>query len=221
VFSTAEDNQNAVTIRVFQGEREMAANNKLLGQFDLVGIPPAPRGMPQIEVTFDIDANGIVHVHAKDLGTGKEQSIQITASSGLSEEEIKKMVKEAEMNAAEDKKKREEVEARIQLDQGVYRAEKSIADAPAEIDAAAKSALQAAIDDAKKALEGGDPETMTAARTALEQANHKFAEAMYAKASQQGGAAGGDGASAGASDGGGTKPGREDAVDADFEEVKE
>jgi molecular chaperone DnaK len=221
VFSTAQDNQNAVTIRVFQGEREMAANNKLLGQFDLVGIPPAPRGMPQIEVTFDIDANGIVHVHAKDLGTGKEQSIQITASSGLSEEEIKKMVKEAEMNAAEDKKKREEVEARIQLDQGVYRAEKSIADAPAEIDAAAKSALQAAIDDAKKALEGGDPETMTAARTALEQANHKFAEAMYAKASQQGGAAGGDGASAGASDGGGTKPGREDAVDADFEEVKE
>jgi molecular chaperone DnaK len=119
VFSTAQDNQNAVTIRVFQGEREMAANNKLLGQFDLVGIPAAPRGMPQIEVTFDIDANGIVHVHAKDLGTGKEQSIQITASSGLSEQEIKQMVKDAEAHAAEDKQKREEVEARIQLDQAI------------------------------------------------------------------------------------------------------
>ncbi|MCX5737702.1 MAG: molecular chaperone DnaK, partial [Proteobacteria bacterium] len=158
VFSTAQDNQSAVTIRVFQGEREMAANNKLLGQFDLVGIPSAPRGMPQIEVAFDIDANGIVHVHAKDLGTGKEQSIQITASSGLSEEEIKKMVKEAEAHAAEDKQKREEVEARIQLDQVIYRAEKSIADAPAETDAAVKSALQAAVDEAKKALEGGQAE---------------------------------------------------------------
>ena len=219
VFSTAQDNQNAVTIRVFQGEREMAANNKLLGQFDLVGIPPAPRGMPQIEVTFDIDANGIVHVHAKDLGTGKEQSIQITASSGLSEEEIKRMVKEAEANAAEDKKKREEVEARIQLDQAVYRAEKSIADAPADTDAAAKGMLQSAIDEAKKALEGGDPGQMQSARTALEQAGHKFAEAMYAKASQAGTAAGG-GASAGG-DGAEARPDRDDAVDADFEEVKE
>jgi molecular chaperone DnaK len=224
VFSTAQDSQSAVTIRVFQGEREMAANNKLLGQFDLVGIPPAPRGMPQIEVTFDIDANGIVHVHAKDLGTGKEQSIQITASSGLSEEEIKKMVKEAEANAAEDKKKREEVESRIQLDQAIYRAEKSIADAPAEIDPAAKSTLQAAVDEAKKVLEGGDASAMQAARTTLEQANHKFAEAMYAKASAQQGSAGagnhgGDGADADAAGGG--KPGRDDAVDADFEEVKE
>src|SRR6185295_10181694 len=131
------------------------------------------------------DANGIVHVHAKDLGTGKEQSIQITASSGLSEEEIKKMVKEAEMNAAEDKKKREEVEARIQLDQVVYRAEKSIADAPADTDAAAKSALQSAIEEAKKALDSGEPSQMQSARTSLEQAAHKFAEAMYAKASQQ------------------------------------
>ncbi len=226
VFSTAQDNQNAVTIRVFQGEREMAANNKLLGQFDLVGIPPAPRGMPQIEVTFDIDANGIVHVHAKDLGTGKEQSIQITASSGLSESEIKQMVKDAEAHAAEDKAKREEVEARIQLDQVVYRAEKSIADAPADTDAAAKAALQSAVDDAKKVLESGDPAKMQQARTTLEQAAHKFAEAMYAKASQQGaGAAGanhgaeGDGAGAGAS--GAQGGGRDDAVDADFEEVKE
>jgi molecular chaperone DnaK len=224
VFSTAQDNQNAVTIRVFQGEREMAANNKLLGQFDLVGIPPAPRGMPQIEVTFDIDANGIVHVHAKDLGTGKEQSIQITASSGLSESEIKQMVKDAEAHAAEDKAKREEVEARIQLDQVIYRAEKSITDAPAETDAAAKATLQSAVDDAKQALESGDPSRMQQARTTLEQAAHKFAEAMYAKASQQGAAgagnhgAQGDGAAGAAGAQGG---GRDDAVDADFEEVKE
>ena len=185
MFSTAQDNQTAVTIRVFQGEREMAADNKLLGQFDLVGIPPAPRGVPQIEVTFDIDANGIVHVSAKDLGTGKEQSIQITASSGLSEEEIKQMVKEAELHAAEDKKKREEVEARNQLDQAIYRAEKSISDAPADTDPAAKAQLQSAIDDAKKALESGDADRMRSARTELEQAAHKFAEAMYAKASAQ------------------------------------
>jgi molecular chaperone DnaK len=180
--------------------------------------------MPQIEVTFDIDANGIVHVSAKDLGTGKEQSIQITASSGLSEQEIKRMVQEAEANAAEDKKRREEVEARIQLDQVVYRAEKSIADAPAEIDAALKTQLQATIDEAKKALESGDVEQMKQARNAVEQAVHKFAEAMYAKASagqaQGGGTAGaeapdGDGAGAGA------RSGRDDAVDADFEEVKE
>jgi molecular chaperone DnaK len=227
VFSTAQDNQNAVTIRVFQGEREMAANNKLLAQFDLVGIPPAPRGMPQIEVTFDIDANGIVHVSAKDLGTGKEQSIQITASSGLSEEEIKRMVKEAELHAAEDKQKREEVEARIQLDQVVYRAEKSLADAPADTDADAKSRLQAAIDDAKKALESGEADRMKSARNELEQAAHKFAEAMYAKASaQNAGTAGGAAGNAGAHGDGADQarpggPGRDDAVDADFEEVKE
>jgi len=226
VFSTAQDNQSAVTIRVFQGEREMAANNKLLAQFDLVGIPSAPRGMPQIEVTFDIDANGIVHVSAKDLGTGKEQSIQITASSGLSEAEIKRMVQEGEVHAAEDKQKREEVEVRIQLDQLVYRAEKSIADAPAETDAAAKAQLQSAIDDAKKAIESGDVAKMRSERTTLETAAHKFAEAMYSqaaasKASAQGGAeqgGAGDGAHAGAAD---EHPRRDDAVDADFEEVKE
>jgi molecular chaperone DnaK len=232
VFSTAQDNQNAVTIRVFQGEREMAANNKMLAQFDLVGIPPAPRGMPQIEVTFDIDANGIVHVHAKDLGTGKEQSIQITASSGLNEGEIKRMVKEAELHAAEDKKRREEVEARIQLDQVVYRAEKSIADAPPDTDPALKAQLQSAVDDAKKVLESGDPERMKQARDPLEQAAHKFAEAMYAKASQQqaGASGGAGGAGAGSGDGatdggggaaGGRPAGADDAVDADFEEVKE
>jgi molecular chaperone DnaK len=180
--------------------------------------------MPQIEVTFDIDANGIVHVHAKDLGTGKEQSIQITASSGLSEEEIKRMVKEGELHAAEDKKKREEVEIRIGLDQAIYRTEKSLADAPADTDAESKSRLQASVDEAKKVLEAGDPEAMKRARQDLEQAAHKFAEAMYAKASaaQQAGAGGaeahGDGAAEQPSSSGGR---RDDAVDADFEEVKE
>jgi molecular chaperone DnaK len=224
IFSTAQDNQSAVTIRVFQGEREMAANNKLLAQFDLVGIPSAPRGMPQIEVTFDIDANGIVHVSAKDLGTGKEQSIQITASSGLAEDEIKQMVKEAELHAEEDKKKRGEVEVRIQLDQVVYRAEKSISEAPADTDAAVKAQLQSAVDDAKKALESGDVEQMKRARTDLEQTAHKFAEAMYAKASasaQQETPAGGEGASTDGSAGQQQAGPRDDAVDADFEEVKE
>ena len=139
VFSTAADNQTAVTIRVFQGEREMAADNKLLGQFDLIGIPPAPRGMPQVEVTFDIDANGIVHVNAKDLGTGKEQSIRITASSGLSEQEIKQMVKDAEVHAAEDHKRRETADARNQLDSLVYQTEKSLKDHGGDLDAATKS----------------------------------------------------------------------------------
>ncbi len=224
VFSTAQDNQSAVTIRVFQGEREMAANNKLLAQFDLVGIPAAPRGMPQIEVTFDIDANGIVHVGAKDLGTSKEQSIQITASSGLSEEEIKRMVNEAQVHAAEDKQKREEVEVRIQLDQLVYRAEKSIADAPAETDAAAKAQLQSVIDEAKKAIEAGDLEKMRGTRQPLEQAAHKFAEAIYAQASAAKASAQGGGEQAGDGSGqaqGESQPRRDDAVDADFEEVKE
>jgi molecular chaperone DnaK len=227
IFSTAQDNQSAVTIRVFQGEREMAENNKLLAQFDLVGIPAAPRGMPQIEVTFDIDANGIVHVSAKDLGTGKEQSIQITASSGLSEQEIKKMVKEAEAHAEEDRKRREQVEARIQLDQVVYRAEKTLAEAPADTDAAVKAQLQSAVDDAKKVLESGDAARMQGARQSLEQAAHKFAEAMYARASAGGGAAGGGAGAAagdsGAPNGAEERPGggRDDAVDADFEEVKE
>ncbi len=145
VFSTAQDNQTAVTIRVFQGEREMAADNKLLGQFDLIGIPPAPRGLPQVEVTFDIDANGIVHVHAKDLGTNKEQSIRITASSGLNEEEIKRMVKEAEQHAAEDKKRREPAEARNKLDNLIYTTEKTLKDHGGELDAATKSSIEDAL----------------------------------------------------------------------------
>ncbi len=222
IFSTAQDNQSAVTIRVFQGEREMAADNKLLGQFDLIGIPPAPRGIPQIEVTFDIDANGIVHVSAKDLGTGKEQSIRITASSGIPEEEIKRMIKEAEMHAEEDRRKREQVEARNQLDGAVYETEKLLKEHGDEASSDVKSRIESALAEAKKALESGDLATIRKAHEQLNQATHKFAEAMYAKASRQAGAQ-----SSGAQKGDGAAAEREgsgkgeDVVDADFEEVKE
>lgn len=218
VFSTAQDNQTAVTIRVFQGEREMAADNKLLGQFDLIGIPPAPRGLPQVEVSFDIDANGIVHVNAKDLGTGKEQSIRITASSGLSEQEIKQMVKDAEMHAAEDHKRRETAEARNQLDSLVYQTEKSLKDHGSEVDATTKSTIEEALQKAKKELEGQDPAAMKAAAEELSRASHKLAEVIYAKASQN--AAGGQGPGTGAEGTQETPPPKDDAVDADFEEVK-
>ena len=218
-FSTAQDNQMAVSIRVFQGEREMAANNKLLGQFDLVGIPPAPRGIPQVEVTFDIDANGIVHVSAKDLGTQKEQSIKITASSGLNEGEIKGMVKDAEAHAAEDKKKREIVEARNHLDSLIYTTEKSVKDYSGDLDPAVKTNIESALEEAKKALDSQDAQTIKAAAESLSQASHKLAEAMYAKASQQ--QASGQNQSkptdGEGKDGEGKK---EDVVDADFEEVK-
>jgi molecular chaperone DnaK len=214
IFSTAQDNQTAVSIRVFQGEREMAANNKLLGQFDLVGIPSAPRGMPQIEVTFDIDANGIVHVSAKDLGTQKEQSIKITASSGLSEDEIKGMVKDAESHAAEDKKHRELVEARNQLDSLVYTTEKSLKEYGSDLDLAVKSSIESAVEVAKKALDSQDVETIRSAAESLSQASHKLAETMYAKASQQQATAQNQSKPP---DGEGKK---EDVVDADFEEVK-
>ena len=221
VFSTAQDNQQAVSIRVFQGEREMAADNKLLGQFDLVGIPLAPRGMPQIEVTFDIDANGIVHVAAKDLGTGKEQSIKITASSGLSEEEIKKMVREAEAHADDDKKKKETVEARNQLDSLVYSTEKSLGEYGSDLDAGVKESIEAALKSAKESLEGQDADAMRKAAEALSQSSHKLAEAMYAKASkqqstQQAGEQTDDKAAGAA---GGKK--KDDVVDADFTEVKD
>ncbi len=219
-FSTAADNQAAVTIRVFQGEREMAAHNKLLGQFDLVGLPPAPRGLPQIEVSFDIDANGIVHVTAKDLGTGKEQSIKITASSGLSEAEIKQMIRDAEEHADEDHKRRESVEVRNQLDGLVYQTEKNLTEHSAEIDAAAKATIDEALTEAKAALESDDADKMKGAMERLTQAQHKLAEAMYAKASRAG-AAGGDGAGPEATAGGGAAGKHDDVVDADFEEVKE
>ena len=222
IFSTASDNQTAVTIRVFQGEREMAANNKLLGQFDLVGIPSAPRGLPQIEVTFDIDANGIVHVNAKDLGTGKEQSIRITASSGLAEGEIKQMVKDAEMHAEEDKRKRERIEARNQLDSLVYTTEKSLKDHRNEVDAAAVSSIEAALEKAKKALDSEDLDTIKAATDELTQTSHKLAEAMYARAAkeQQDGAQPSPRAEAHSDGNGQPRDGEDKVVDAEFEEVK-
>jgi molecular chaperone DnaK len=215
VFSTAADNQPAVTIHVLQGEREMAGDNKTLGNFELTGIPPAPRGVPQIEVTFDIDANGIVHVSAKDLGTGKEQSIRITASSGLSKEEVEKMVKEAEAHSAEDKKKRELIEARNQADSLAYSTEKSLKEFGDKIDAAEKQKIEDSLAVLKKALEGDDAEAIKKASDELMQASHKLAEAVYAKA--QGGAAGDD-AGETPKDAGAKG---EKVVDADFEEVKD
>jgi molecular chaperone DnaK len=220
-FSTAADNQTAVTIRVFQGEREMASDNKLLGQFDLIGIPPAPRGIPQVEVTFDIDANGIVHVHAKDLGTGKEQSIRITASSGLSETEIKQMVKDAELHAEEDHKRRESAEARNHLDALVYQTEKNLKDHGDQVDAAERANIEEALTGAKKTLEGQDAEAMRAAMEKLTSAQHKLAEAMYAKASQQKAGADADASTNGAGPGAQDSGRKDDVVDADFEEVKE
>ena len=220
VFSTAADNQTAVTIRVFQGERDMAADNKLLGQFDLVGIPPAARGVPQVEVTFDIDANGIVHVNAKDLGTGKEQSIRITASSGLSESEIKNMVKDAEAHAEEDKKKKERIEARNHLDTLIYSTEKSLKDHRTDVDADAISKIEAALEKAKKAMEGDDVEAIKAAQEELTQASHKLAEAMYARVAKEQQAAGGADGQAETTGGNGKPPDKDNVVDADFEEVK-
>jgi molecular chaperone DnaK len=223
VFSTAQDNQSAVSIRVFQGEREMAADNKLLGQFDLVGIPMAPRGVPQIEVTFDIDANGIVHVAAKDLGTGKEQSIKITASSGLNEEEIKKMVHDAEAHAADDKKRKETVEARNHLDTLVYSTEKSLKEHGSDLDANVKENIEAELKRAKEVLDGQDAEAMRKAAEQLSQASHKLAEAMYAKASSQQQSAQEQATSNSTTDGSGGDGGKkkDDVVDADFTEVKE
>ena len=217
-FSTAADNQPAVSIHVLQGEREMAANNKTLGRFELVGIPPAPRGIPQIEVTFDIDANGIVNVSAKDMATNKEQSIQITASSGLSKEEIEKLVKDAEMHADDDKKKRELVEARNHADSLIYSTEKSIKDIGDKIDDATKSNIESATADLKKAMEGEDPDEIKRLTEALTQASHKLAEAMYKEASEQGQQEAGAGPDMGQQN---AQPADDDVVDADFEEVKE
>ncbi len=218
IFSTAADNQPAVSIHVLQGERSMAGDNRTLGRFDLVGIPPAPRGIPQIEVTFDIDANGIVHVSAKDLGTGKEQSIKITASSGLSETEIEKLVREAESHGEEDRKKKELVEARNSADAMAYGVEKNIKEFGDKIDAAEKARIEDAIAKVRKAVEGDDINAIRSAQDELTTASHKLAEAMYAKTSQAG-AGPQPGAGPGA---GGQGPGKkdEDVVDADFEEVK-
>lgn len=217
IFSTAADNQPAVEIHVLQGEREIAANNKTLGRFQLVGIPPAPRGIPQIEVAFDIDANGIVHVSAKDMGTGKEQSIKITASSGLSEEEIDKLVKDAEIHAEDDKKKRELVDAKNMADSMIYTTEKSVKEAGDQLDETTKGNINQAIDNLRKAMEGDNTEEIKRLTEELTQASHKLAETLYAKASQeQAQAAGGTGGSE--SDTGSSED--DEVVDADFEEVK-
>ena len=219
IFSTAADNQPAVSIHVLQGERSMAADNRTLGRFELVGIPPAPRGMPQIEVTFDIDANGIVHVSAKDLGTGKEQSIKITASSGLSEAEIQKLVREADSHAEEDKKKKELIEARNQADAMSYSVEKNIKEFGDKVDASEKAKIEDAIARVKKAIEGDDINAIKSAQDELTNASHKLAEAMYSKSTaQQAGAGPQAGPNTGAQAGAGKKD--EDVVDADFEEVK-
>ncbi len=220
IFSTAADNQPAVSIHVLQGEREMAATNKTLGRFELVGIPPAPRGVPQIEVTFDIDANGIVSVSAKDMATGKEQSIKITASSGLSQEEIDAAIKEAELHADEDKKKKDLVEARNQADALIYSTEKSLKDLGDKVDQATQDQIKEAIEPLRKAMEGDDPEEIKRLSEALTQASHKLAEAMYQQASQDGGTGAGPEAGAGDQQAGGPPP-DDDVVDADFEEVKD
>ncbi|MBL6979330.1 MAG: molecular chaperone DnaK [Desulfobacteraceae bacterium] len=217
IFSTAADNQPAVEIHVLQGEREMATTNKTLGRFQLVGIPPAPRGLPQIEVTFDIDANGIVSVSAKDMGTGKEQSIKITASSGLSEEEIDSLIKDAEIHAEEDKKKRELIDARNMADSMIYSTEKSVKEVGDKLDDETKTNITQAIDNLKKAAEGEDTEEIKRLTEELTQASHKLAETMYANASQDqqdpgAGGAGPESAAGPSQD--------EDVVDADFEEVE-
>ena len=218
IFSTAADSQPAVSIHVLQGEREMAAGNKTLGRFELVGIPPAPRGVPQIEVTFDIDANGIVNVSAKDQASGKEQSIQITASSGLSKEDIDKLVKDAELHADDDKKKKELVEARNTADSLIYSTEKSMKDLGDKVDSATKSKIDEIISHLKKAMEGDDKEEIKRLSEELTQSSHKLAEAMYQQASQkeeQQAEAGAEGTAQ-------PRPSTsdEDVVDADFEEVK-
>ncbi len=219
VFSTAEDNQTAVTIRVFQGEREMAADNKLLGQFDLVGMPPAPRGMPQVEVTFDIDANGIVAVQAKDKATGKEQQIRIQASGGLSDADIEKMVKDAEAHADEDKKKRELVEAKNQAESLVHTTERTLKEAGDKVPAGEREAVEAAIREVKSAIEAGNLEKLKAKTDALGQAAMKLGEAMYKAQAQASPGAGGT--PPGAEGAPGAAAGSEKVVDADFEEVDE
>jgi molecular chaperone DnaK len=223
VFSTAEDNQSAVTIRVFQGEREMAADNKILGQFDLVGLPPAARGLPQIEVTFDIDANGIVNVSAKDKATGKEQQIRIQASGGLADDDIERMVQEAEQNAEEDKARREGVEARNNADSMIHATEKNLSEYGDKVPEEDKKAIEDAVAELKEALEGEDLEDITAKTESLTQASMKLGEAMYKAAQAEGGADGmGPDMDAGMGDGGGPQdeqPSDDNVVDADFEEV--
>jgi molecular chaperone DnaK len=217
VFSTAADNQPAVSIHVLQGEREMATGNKTLGRFELVGIPPAPRGVPQIEVTFDIDANGIVNVSAKDTATGKEQSIQITASSGLTQEEIDAAIKDAELHSEDDKKKKDLIDARNHADSLMYATEKSLKDLGEKVDAETRGKVEAAMGDLKQVMDGEDVAAIKAKSEALTQASHKLAEAMYQKSAQEGQDAEASGQAAGED----APNADDDVVDADFEEVKD
>jgi len=211
IFSTAADNQTSVEIKVLQGEREMARDNKLLGVFHLVGLPPAPRGMPQIEVTFDIDANGIMNVSAKDLGTGKEQKITITSSSGLSKDDVQKMVKDAEAHAAEDKTRREEIEAKNHLDTLVYSVEKMLNENRDKISGSDVSNLESAISEARKAMEQGGVDNIKRATDNLTKASHKLAEVMY----QQGGPNAGPGAGAQQPGGGQQSSNKDDVIEAE------
>jgi molecular chaperone DnaK len=217
IFSTAADNQTSVEIHVLQGERPMARDNRTLGKFHLVGIPPAPRGVPQIEVTFDIDANGIVNVSAKDLGTGKEQKITITSSSGLSKDDINKMVKEAEAHSDEDKRKREEIEARNRADSLVYQTEKMLNEHRSKLSDSDAKAVEAAMADCKKALESSDVAAINRAADALTQASHKVAEAMYRSGAQAGPSGGGT------TNGSGAKAGEktDDVIDAEYVDTEE
>jgi molecular chaperone DnaK len=216
-FSTADDNQPAVTIKVFQGEREMASGNKLLGEFNLEGIPPAPRGLPQIEVSFDIDANGILHVGAKDKATGKENKITIKANSGLTEAEIQNMVKDAEANKAEDHRRFELAQARNQADASVHQIRKALAEHGGSLDAAEKERIEAAVKETEEALKGDDKEAIEAKTAAMMTASQKLGEKMYA--GMQGGAGGGGEQAAAA--GGSEKDAKaDDVVDADYKEVK-
>jgi molecular chaperone DnaK len=220
IFSTATDNQTAVSIHVLQGEREMAMDNKTLGRFELVGIPSAPRGIPQIEVTFDIDANGIVHVSAKDLATQKEQSIQITASSGLSEEEIKRFVKEGEIHAEEDKKKRELVETKNHADALIYSTERTLRDMGDKVDAKTRQDIEAQVQSLKQVMEGSDRDAIQREMDQLTTVSHKLAEEAYKKAAEQQAAGAGTGPGPEGAPGTGKKP-DDDVVDADFQEVKD
>jgi molecular chaperone DnaK len=221
VFSTADDNQTAVTVRVFQGEREMANDNRLLGQFNLEGIPPAPRGVPQIEVKFDIDANGILNVSAKDLGTGTEQTVRIEQSSGLSDTEIDKMRKDADSHAAEDKRKRSLAEARNEADSRAYQLEKLMKQQGDKLRDTDKQSLEAAIAKVREAAKGDDPDKIKSAVSELEAASHAMSEALYKSASAGAGAAPGAGPSAnGPTDGASAATPEDDAIDAEFEVKK-
>jgi molecular chaperone DnaK len=219
IFSTASDNQTSVEVHVLQGERQMASDNKTLGKFHLVGIPPAPRGVPQVEVTFDIDANGIVNVSAKDMGTGREQKITITASSGLSKDEIDKMMRDAKDHESDDAKKKEVIESRNRLDGLVYSVDKTFSENKAKLDAAAASEIEAALSEAKTALNGNDAEQMNNAFNRLQTASHKLAEVLYNQTDATGEQASSATAGAETASGAANSGGADDVIDAEYVDV--